>query len=76
MKNLIQFTNVKLANWYKNAKLDCNVSGSGTAKIEENKFIINYIENGVSKEWSTYFCDEYLRTQSKEYFYTVWMEQA
>lgn len=70
------YTNNKLNNWYKNAKLDFNVYGSGTTKIEKNEIKINYTENGVSKIWSMAFYPEYATENGLGYFFNVWAEQA
>lgn len=75
MTTILNITNEKLNNWYKNAKLDYNVIGGGKSKIENGNFIINYIENGVSKTWSMAFYPEYLEFGSS-YFFNVWAEQA
>lgn len=75
MENLINITNGKLNNWYENVKFDYNVIGSAKAKIENGKFIINYTENGVKKEWSMDFYPEYLEFGT-DYFYNVWMEET
>lgn len=76
MTTLINYTNNKLTNWYKNANIDYNVIGSGKAKIENGEFIINYIENGVEKVWSMCYYPEYAIESGLDYFYNVWMEQA
>ena len=76
MKNLINYTNERLANWYNNAKLDYNVTGSGVARIEENEFIIDYVENGISKTWKMCFYMEYLTELKIDYFFNVWSEEA
>ena len=76
MKKLINYTNARLKNWYKNAKLDYNVTGSATARIENNTFIIDYVENGISKTWQMCFYVEYLDCMEIDYFYNVWMEEA
>ena len=47
MKNLINYTNERLANWYNNAKLDYNVTGSGVARIEENEYKLFYINTKI-----------------------------
>jgi len=76
MKNLINYTNKRLANWYDNAKLDYNVIGNGVARIENNEFIIDYVENGISKTWKMCFYTEYLTELEKDYFFNVWMQEA
>lgn len=70
------FTNNKLTNWYKNAKIDFNVDGFATTKIEENEIKIDYTENGVSKTWSMVFYPEYAIENGLDYFFNVWMEEA
>lgn len=75
MTTLLNATNERLNNWYKNARIDYNVIGSATADIENGKFIINYTENNVSKVWSMVFYPEYLEF-GNDYFFNVWMEQA
>ncbi len=72
MKNLINHTNTKLNNWYNNAKLDYRVIGNGTARIEGDKFMIDYIENGKFKTWST--C--YYGNEEQDFFFNVWMEEG
>ena len=70
------YTNSKLNNWYKNAKLDYNVDGSGTTKIENNEIKINFTENGVSKTWSMAFYPEYVTENGLDYFFNVWADEA
>lgn len=73
--NVINHTNNKIANWFKNSKTDFNVTGEGVASIENDQFVINYEEDGVEKKWSTAFYPEYLEF-NKDYFFNVWMEEA
>jgi len=70
------YTNNKLNNWYKNAKLDYNVTGFGTTKIEGNEIKIDFTENGVSKTWSMAFYPEYATDNGLDYFFNVWAEEA
>ena len=70
------YTNNKLNNWYKNAKLDYNVTGFGTTKIEGNEIKIDFTENGVSKTWSMAFYPEYVTDNGLDYFFNVWSEEA
>ena len=76
MKNLINYTNERLNNWYKNAKQDFNVVGSATCKIEGNGFIVNYTENGVSKTWSMAFYPEYVSENGLNYFFDCWSAEG
>ena len=70
------YTNNKLTNWYKNAKLDYNVIGSATTKIEGNEIKIDYTENNISKTWSMAFYPSYVLDSGLDYFFNVWMEEA
>lgn len=77
MKTQVEnFTNNKLNNWYENAKLDFNITGSGNCKVEGDVIKIDYIEEGVSKNWSMPFYPEYVKENGLGYFFNVWMEQA
>lgn len=76
MKDLINRTNDKLKNWYKNAKLDFNIDGFGTTKIEGNEIKIQYTEDGNTKTWSMAFYPEYVKENGLDYFFNVWMEDA
>ena len=76
MKNLIEYTNNRIANWYYNAKLDYGVIGSGKVRFTEDTVIVDYIENGESKTWSMAFHPEYLKEQKIDYVFNCWMELA
>jgi hypothetical protein len=76
MRALIDYTNTRLKGWYYNALLDYGVRGEGKARIEGDKFIIDFVENGEAKIWSCFFSAEYLYTQEIDYFFNVWMEEA
>jgi len=70
----IQTANNRLASWYKNAKIDYNVIGEGTANVDGNMFVVNYTEDGVAKIWSMEFWAG--ESYDVDYFFNVWMEQA
>ena len=74
-QRILNFTNERLNNWYANAKIDYNVDGFGTAKIEDNKVIVNYTENGESKVWSMAFYPEYI-SNGIDWVFNCWMELA
>ncbi len=74
-QTVIERTNNRIGAWYINAKKDFNVVGSGTCKIEGNEFIVNFIENGVSKEWKMAFYPEYLEN-GVDYLFNCWAEGA
>ena len=73
---VINQTNSKISNWYKNAKIDFNVDGVGTTKIEGNEIFVNFTENGISKVWSMAFYPEYALDNGLNYFFDVWAEEA
>jgi hypothetical protein len=70
------YTNNKLNNFYANAKLDYNLNGSATTKIEKNEIKIEYTENGISNTWVMYFYSEYVTQNGLDYFFNVWMEET
>ena len=72
---MINYTNAKLANWYRNAKIDYNIEGSAICRIEGDEFIVDYIENGVKATWKMFFHVDYL-SNGKDYFFNVWSEEA
>ncbi len=73
-KQYIEFTDKKLKSWYKNAKKDYGVVGSGKASIKDDEFTIKYVENGNSKEWSIgYFPSN---REELDFYYNVWTEQG
>jgi hypothetical protein len=76
MTNLINYTNNKLNNFYKNANLDYGVNGNANTLVEGNKITIHFNENGVSKSWSMAFYPDYVAENGLDYFFNVWMEEA
>ena len=76
MEKVIRYTNARLASWYRDAKLDYGVEGSGETRIEGNEIFIDFTENGVSSTWSMAFYPEYVLDNGIEYFFNVWMEEA
>lgn len=71
----IEQTNNRLSNWYKNALEDYGVVGNGTARVEGNSFIVDYVENGVAKSWTEAYYPEYLDNGINWYF-DCWAEEA
>lgn len=76
MKNLIQYTNEKISQFYFNAKKEFGIIGSGSLKFENEKAIIEYTENNEKKTWSMYWHESYLKTQKIDYIFNCWMELA
>ena len=73
---VINFTNNKLINWYKEAKTNHNVIGSATTSIEGDEVKIAYTENGVAKTWSMSFYTEYVIDNGLSFIFDVWAEEA
>ena len=73
-EKVVTYTNARLLNWYKNAKLDFNVEGSANAKFNEiEKTIeIEYTENGINKK----YVERYWLDESIDYTFNVWSENA
>ena len=69
---LVNHTNTRLGVWYQNAKEDYGVIGKATARIENEKIIIDYTEDGVSKTWSMYLYEN----QNINYYFDVWSEEG
>lgn len=75
-EQLIQHVNAKLVGWYKNAKRDYGVIGEGKASIKEDRFIIDYVEDGVKKTWEICHHLQYIIDAGFNYYYEVWQEQG
>ena len=76
-QNAINYTQEKITAWYKDAKKDYNVNGSGTAHYNkvENEVVVEYIEDGVQKTWSMAFYPEYLEN-GIDWIFNCWSELA
>jgi hypothetical protein len=73
---LANYTNSRIENWYRNAKLDYGVTGHGKVRFGENEVFIDYTENGVEKTWSMAFYPEYILNNGISYIFDVWMDEA
>ena len=76
MKHLIDYTNERLQNWYYNVKKDYGVIGSGSVRFTDDSAIVDYIEDGIKKEWSIAFYPEYLKDHKMDYIFNCWSELA
>lgn len=79
MKNIIEHTNARLTDWYANAKRDYGVIGHGELKFDnvtdvECRSVIEYTENGVTKEWEMWHYFENLNSYPIDYIFKCWME--
>jgi len=76
MEKLIAYTNFRLNNWYANVYEEYGVIGSGSVRFTNDSVIVDYIENGVKKEWSMAFYPEYLKQQAIDWVFNCWSELA
>ena len=72
---IINYTNSRLANWYKEVKESYNVIGSGSLTINNDEAKIVFTEDGVTKTFSMAFYDEY-ESFGIDYIFNIWMENA
>ena len=73
IQTIVEYTNSRLQNWYKNAKLDYGVEGSALAVYspEHESIIITAIEDGQPLE----VCKvSYVLQESRDYAFNVWSE--
>lgn len=72
---LINYTNQKIKNWYKNAKIDYDVNGHGKTSYsaEKKEISVAYVEDGEKKTWSMPFYPEYL-TNDINWVFNCWSE--
>ena len=77
IQEIINYTNKRIENWYKNVLIDYNVKGSGNAHYnqKESKIVVEYIEDGIMKEWEMYFVPEYL-TNGIDWIFDCWSSLA
>lgn len=77
IQDIINYTNEKIVNWYKNAKEDYGVIGKGKTSYdaENNEIIVKYYENGEAKKWSMAFYPEYI-SNGISWVYDCWQELA
>lgn len=73
IEKVINYTNVRIRNWYRTVKKDHDVDGSGKAFYNEaeNKVVVEYTENGEAKTWEMAFYPEYL-SSGLGYIFHCW----
>lgn len=76
LENILDYTNMRLVNWYVNAQKDFGVIGEGKAEIKEDTLVINYIEDGVKKNWSRKIYMDDLRYTPVNYFFEIWASEG
>jgi hypothetical protein len=78
IENVVEYTNVKIQNWYKEVKITYGVIGSGVCKYNEltNTMTVEYVEDGKCKIWEMPFYPEYTKEQSIDWVFNCWGELA
>jgi hypothetical protein len=76
IQNLIDYTNLRIKNWYVNVKCEYGVIGSGKVRFTEDSVVVDYIEDGEQKVWSMAFYPEYLKTARIDWVFNCWYELA
>lgn len=70
---IVDYTNMKLAHWYKYAKEDYGVDGNGVCwyNAETDQIIIDWVENGVRNQYTNTYWDDIVG--GLDYNYNIWM---
>ena len=72
IQEVINYTNIKLVDWYDNTKRDYNVNGEAYCNYKDGLIVINYIEDGVKSEWNHGFYND----EEKDYWFNIWAEEC
>ncbi|MCW0491008.1 hypothetical protein [Riemerella anatipestifer] len=73
-QRVVNYTNERLAKWYKVVKEDYNIEGKGKAVYnpKNQSIVITYTENGITKEFEMiHFVGEVI-----DYVFDVWSAQG
>lgn len=75
IKNVVNYTDERIINWYKNAKIDYNVNGSGKTHYNHStkEIVVEYVENGVRNTWKMCFYPEYVQ-YGLDWVFNCWAE--
>lgn len=73
-ERIISYTNNRIAAWYITAKTDYNVIGEGKIRLTDDLAIVDYVEDGVKKEWSTAYHISDLKQNKKSWLFYCWAE--
>ncbi|EKY13354.1 hypothetical protein HMPREF9075_00054 [Capnocytophaga sp. oral taxon 332 str. F0381] len=76
LKNIANYTNERLHNWYFAAKRDYNVNGIAKAsyKLENETIIITYTEEGITRVFEVNYVLE--NSTELDYAFYVWAGSA
>ena len=78
VQEIINYTDSQIKDWYKTSEEEYGVVGHGkTSYIEsEQQIKVEYTENGLDKTWTMYFHENYTVSESIDWVFNCWMEQA
>ena len=71
IQQVINHTNERLSNWYKEAK-EYGINGGAIAFLHNSQIVIDYSENGVN---ARFILDQW-QNESIDYVFNVWSEDA
>jgi hypothetical protein len=72
-EKVIIYTNNRLVSWYLSAKADYGIIGSGKLRLTEDMAIVEYVENGEKKTWSTYYHISNLKQNKISWLFDCWI---
>jgi hypothetical protein len=74
VNQILSYTNKKLENWYKNAKIDFGVNGDAIAEYDSktDSIVITYTEDGKKKTFSV----SNFESEKISFVFDVWAEMA
>lgn len=72
---ILNYTDSKIANYYKHLKEDYNIEGEAkTTYNDETKTItVTYTEDGEQNTWSMAYYPEYAQSESISWVYDCWL---
>lgn len=72
VQRVIDYTQAKVDTWYKNAKIDYDVTGGGVVRLSGDHIAIDYLEDDKSGTFSLPLL--VLTEENVDYLFNNWME--
>jgi hypothetical protein len=78
INKVVEYTNLRIQNWYKEVKRTYGVIGSGVCSYNESTktMTVEYVEDGNTEVWEMPFYPEYAKEQSIDWVFNCWSELA
>jgi hypothetical protein len=78
INKVVEYTNLRIQNWYKEVKRTYKVIGSGVCSHNESTktMTVEYVEDGNTEVWEMPFYPEYAKEQSIDWVFNCWSELA